>query len=245
MFGGEPEQRAERVVGTIHRKAAPRREVQPLGADGTKTRIGISQQAEENIGFVLMRQRTALVGLALHPGADGLHGDLFKLKLAAIDKDLADGCVGMARFCRKAQPDDLSRLKPYTARTLHMKEEGVDRAFEPEQRELLRIERAILDLGAGGEGAAAFHHAEARRWCENRRLIGAMPCQRAIHFRFVIAGEKAALFREANRHEPVLEKAARIAGTRRCFRSRLAGRLPVARTTIKRVAAFRVARGGW
>src|SRR5690606_27538522 len=37
-----------------------------------------------------------------------------------------------------------------------------------------------------------------------------------------------------------LEKAARIACARRCFRGCLASRLPVTRTTIKRVAAFRV-----
>src|SRR5690606_13709234 len=192
-----------------------------------------------------MRQRAALVGLALHPGADGLHGDFFKSKLTAINQDLADGCIGVAGFCREAQPDDLARLQPYTARALHMKEKSIDRAFEPEKRELLRIERAILDFSACREGATTLHHAKARGRGENRRLIRPLPRQRAIHFRFVIAGEKAALFRETNRHEPVLEKAARIAGTRRCFRGRLAGRLPVARTTIERVAAFRVERRGW
>ena len=107
----------------------------------------------------------ASAGWATSPGADGLHGDLFRRQGVALFEDAADGCVGLPVLAVEGEAKNTSVRQANAAGALDLEEEQVDRAAQPEQGACGAVGGACFDLPAGpvGQDLAACEAADRRR----------------------------------------------------------------------------------
>ena len=107
---------------------------------------------EENVGAVLAHERESLFGVALQPGLQPILVRLAAGKNATLDRQPADGGVGVPGLSIEGDSHRAAIGKVQPRRSLHMDEEGLDRTLQVGKLQAAAGKGALLDLCAIEEG---------------------------------------------------------------------------------------------
>ena len=209
----EPDRRPQRHHGAIHRDRAAGCEWHAECAHGTHVRPLVRghalAQSEEHVGGVFVEHLCHLLRMRGEPGANRLHRHAILRQRAAFHQLAADGDIGQPILRRIGHAHHAAIGQIDAPGTLHLQEERIHRIGHVQQRQMLPIQRAVLDVGPAviGHQGVALHAAGDRaamqvgdelaqigldqiiRPAEQRRGERPLAHQAARHLRLVIAGE--------------------------------------------------------
>ena len=220
-LAADVDRQAEGVVAGIDGQAAAGRE---LGVHGAQRAFAFRalELAEEYVGGVLPHDVLGPLGIGLQPLLERAHRHLVGGEQAFLDQIAADRAVGVPVLAVVVDADDAPVRQLDAARPLHLQEEQLDRIGQIDELEIAVLQRALLDLGAGGVGLGALvglaRVAEPRARSSALRLVDevheigralvdrglecALRRARALQQRLVVAREQAARDRCGPRHWP-------------------------------------------